>query len=1191
MAKSQQKESAKQTIKSPVHAPRVADAISSSDGEDDFPVRAVKARRLVARKEKSASPRTSRSTTPRSRHSSPGLFFTPDASPVTSKGSKSVPRADNSAGSPQRATNTDLEARVKRIRAERQAKQKEAREQARLNKLASKGTHDDSDDGPDSDPDGATGKLLTQSSRPTRKAGKKAMEEMIREQEKIRRNMQLTHQAKTKKRYGAKDLLSRFNFASEAAPIVLPTPEASYAMMSSDVEGNQESDTPPTSPPSQEDTAEKPHREASPETPLITPEVQEKENLVPVLEPTSPAVQKVDKGKGRALEFQHVPVNPLVPNAQPLLVRNALLKPKKPTAVEMVELSDSDDDAKAIQSKSRFPVFDRLPEKSKKESSSLLHLRHLAHLTSPKRKVKGKVSLNSTELQWSLQQKARQQAHEAREEKIEELRARGIHIETEEEREKFQLEIEDLAGRLQKAREEDMKLGKLERDEAKKNGETIDGLVSSDESEDEDYVGSEVEEAGDAEEGEDEEDADVELSGSEEEMDEEETVDPEGLVDMEADEDMDDDTVNAPVRSRAVRKSRNVVLDDDDEEGEIARPSTPKATPTQMATQDDPMAAFGFGKGGVDISLTQAFAGTMADLESDSQAAHPLDKLPEQDSMDFLRSLPDTQPAAFFRPTTDFLVPNSQTQEDTQNGGMSELHLGISQLIENSPVFSRTQMSDVPEPTQDAGFELSRSPAGIAPSSSTVDTIMMSVLESPVVQRKGRLQRRAAKLSDIDDDNMSAYSGDSDHEVSQKAKDAFLALKKGAKKQRKIDNFNKKTSWARDAIEEQAEESEDEYAGIGGASDEDSGEEDEELAKMIDQNDVHVDERQLAQFYADKERGEDERNINQLYKDIMNGNLRKRNGGGDAFDMSDSDDEAEQRRRKKQLEFKKMTAALISDDRIGKLAQNPKQAAFFKTLADHTEDPDYDFLNAPDMMEVDDSQTSESKDETGESSTIHIPDSQPTEPAAPTVNPLKRKSLESDSQKENRPPPNLRRTAASEGFARKPMTIADIQHSVSELLEDPGMHMVPESQYSSDSDLEVEPPVKLTRQPIIDRLSRTNTSSSISSTTSATTSANMAFHAPTSSAHQPGFRVPSLVRRATSNISTVSTGSSGASTPTEGVRRGGTGKSNIHAQAREAERRAKMEKVEGRRKEGLKKKIGALRKGRSILGGLDGGFE
>jgi mediator of replication checkpoint protein 1 len=353
-------------------------------------------------------------------------------------------------------------------------------------------------------------------------------------------------------------------------------------------------------------------------------------------------------------------------------------------------------------------------------------------------------------------------------------------------------------------------------------------------------------------------------------------------------------------------------------------------------------------------------------------------------------------------------------------------------------------------------------------------------------------------------------------------------------------------------------------------------------------------------FRSEKAKKEDEQNLNQLYKDVMNGGLRKRHAAG-AFDVSDSEDESEQRRRKKQAQFRQMTKALISDEKIASVANNPKKSAFFNTLADHFEDPEYDldFLETPamglDNEDVSQSQSQPEEGQEGQDRTTEptIPDSQIASTTA-VINPLKRKS--SDSQeKENRPPPHLRRTAASDTFIRKPITIADIQHSVSELLDDPRV-VVPDSQFSdSESELEIEDaPAAIkaaARKPraVIDRLTLSRTASI--EVNDAAAAGNMAFHAPGAGAHQPGFKVPSLIRRATSNLSLVSTTSSGTSTPTEGPRRGGGARSNIHAQAREAERRAAVEKVERRRKEHLKKKVGIARGKRSVLGCLDGGFE
>ncbi|KAH9864131.1 hypothetical protein J1614_010065 [Plenodomus biglobosus] len=344
---------------------------------------------------------------------------------------------------------------------------------------------------------------------------------------------------------------------------------------------------------------------------------------------------------------------------------------------------------------------------------------------------------------------------------------------------------------------------------------------------------------------------------------------------------------------------------------------------------------------------------------------------------------------------------------------------------------------------------------------------------------------------------------------------------------------------------------------------------------------------------SDEAKKEDEKNIANLYKKIQTGGLR-RHAGGPGFDMSDSEDEAEMRQRKKRAAFQQQTRALLADDRVKALHDDQKKKAFFNSLADFADEGDYDFLDMPADMGIDgtDSQSQETPKE-GEDTDEVIPDSQATDSVAMPApfNPLKRKSPES-SQKENRPPPNMRRTAATDNMARKPITLADVQNSVSELLDDPRV-VIPDSQ-SWDSEDEDDTPIPnaASRKPIVDRLSLSR-QSTMEETASG--EANLAFHAPSRSAAIPGFRVPSLIRKATSNLSTTSQRSSGAGTPAEGVRRGGTGKSNIHAQAREAERREMLERKEGKRKEALRKKVegGRKRAGgmRSVLGDLGGGFE
>lgn len=1200
-----------------------------TSGEEEFPIQASRFRRQAKRKSKSPTPRSSPSSTPPSRGSSPGLFVSPRAtSPTRLNPLKQATVADSDSDAlPNPVHNARFQELVARKRAERKAQEEEKLKLEALSARSRRSERVDSD----SDEDGEAGRRLTQQARPTRKASKKALEELSRETQRMNRNMQLAHQAKTKKKITTKDLFARFNFRQEDAGVVI-CPEgvqennASSVLASSDVEGQHEHDTPPTSPPSQDGHSVK-EVEGSAVLPAAAGNIDINEELPNWGEIQDEFIKRVDKGKGRAVESQHIPINPrVVQTTRSVFARNVrVVLPNKSLSKE-IDL-DSDEDLQIVKTKSRFPVFDHLPKEKNKDSRSLLTLRALAHLVSPgKQRQNGRISMNPVELQASLQRRARQQAQIEREEKLNELRARGVLILTEEEREKDQLELENL---LERARKEAMELAKKEKGDAKKDGkgDAEQGFMDSEDEEDGDWEGSDDEDV--------EDDGGVELSGSEEEVqvteelegegsDEEsvdededanETMEFSGLFNREAEEDgeedseqdnrnaneeaSDEETIPVPVRQHTLNRPRHVIDEDDSDDG------SQKSKPSQ-STLDDGMAAFGFDNANAtSLGLTQMFAGTIANLQSQSQSAGGLNDDSEQDSLTFLRNVPMATLPDFdtiiANTSQDFIVPNSQVstsqqKDESTTAAEPPISLDLSQFKSQSQTtFSHTQLSDIPEPTQDVGFELSRSPAGLVAPLSTIDTVIMAVTESPIAKKRGRLLRRREAipvLSDVDEDEAAPSldsGGDDEFEISA---NAFDVMRKAARKPPLVDDFDKKKSEAKGMVEEQAEESEDEYAGLGGQSDDESGGElDEEVAKMIDEGEVHVDERKIAAFYADKERADDEKRIDKLYKDITNGGLRRKRGND--FELSDSDDDAEQRRRRKQKEFAKMRKALLEDESIGKIAQNPKKSAFLRAIEDRDDDPDLDFLGAPGFQfEVEGSESTES---------VSVPDSQQVATTTATIaqpNPLKRKHISTNSQeKENRPPLRLRRTTTND-TARKPVSLAEIRDSVSFLIDEP--HAIPESQFSASESEDEDNRARHApaHRAIIDRLSLSRETSSINS--SAESSGALAFHAPSAVSHQPGFRVPSLIRRATSNLSaktstTNSTTSSGTTAPVEGtgVRRGGSGKSNIHYQAREAERRAALEKAEERRREKVRKRVvkGSSRSVLGVLGVGDGGFE
>jgi mediator of replication checkpoint protein 1 len=892
--------------------------------------------------------------TPQKEPDSPGLFVSSRReTPATSRGQKFPHASDSDSDALPSITSARFQELVAKKRAERKAREEEKAktaeakraalsERSRKKKPSEKNREEEEDDDSDAD------RRMTQQSRPARKASKKALEEMNRETQRLARNQQLTYQAKVKRKITTDDLFRKFNFRQQSAsqvPAESSPTRGELVMLdglaSSDNENHTSKDTPPTSPPAARLDDEPEERKSMIEDEYVIhtgPDANASQSGddLPSIEQLL-SRRQLNKGKAPIRNSDPTP-SPAVHSAAPRpkapkTIRVLTAKPKARSA----QLSDSDDDLEIVDAKkSRFAVFDQMPAKKAAEHASLLNLRALAHLKSPgKARPKGRQSLTTGELQLKLAQQARQQAISMKQEKIKELRAKGIVIQTDEEREKEQLELENL---LEKARQEALELAKKEKSAAKRDGETGENVLISDD-EDEEFEASDEEDEDDA-------NSNVEVSGSEEELNEEAEEDdeePSGnpLFDEaadEADDDEDDleeesgviieedgseaeeDAIqNAPAATTRQRQTRKRIIDDDDDDREVGGATIPNATPTQPASTNA-LAAFGFENPKTSpVGLTQMFKGTMADLGSqpmDAQAPQG-----EEDSLDFLRQqFPPTFPDIPSTLTEDSqaFIRDSQLQEES----MVPIDLGLSQFPSHQAnLASPTKVSEI-EPTQDAGFEQTGSVTGKMAPQSTVDTVVMPDAESPILKKKGRLRRLASMVAEFSDneDNVidDVPAKGKDFELST---DAFRALFKGAKKRKQREEFDKKKSGAKNMVAEQAEESEDEYAGLGGASDDDTDSEvDEEVAKMIDETHVDVDVAELAQLFADKDRADDEKRVDKLYRDITTGMLRRKRGA-DLDDLSDSDDEAAERRRRKQLEFARMRKALLEDEHIGKIGK------------------------------------------------------------------------------------------------------------------------------------------------------------------------------------------------------------------------------------------------------------------------------
>ncbi|KAE8374273.1 MRC1-like domain-containing protein [Aspergillus bertholletiae] len=1005
--------------------------------------------------------------------------------------------------------------------------------------------------GDDSEENSDSGRKLSQPARPARKASKKALEEMNRETQRISRSMQLVHQAQTKKKITKESFFARFNFmqpdqqnASGSAPDNSST--TADSQNSSDAEAQKNKATPHTSPilgPSEKPSAGTDIDDASKEVSTEFPILEELIDKAPQQSEQAIVGRVEEQAADKKPEVAEKKKQKKVLTMPPVRVRLSR------DQVARNQKDDSDSDLEIVTSPAkcrRYAVFENLPMRRHQESSTMLKLKALAQLTSPPKKS----SMNYAELSAHLLQQARQQASKERMERIEELRAKGIIIETTDERAAMEDELENL---VEKARKEAEDIARKEKAAAK-------GENGDDEDDDYDFSGSEesVDEADEADEEEEDDSEEGEGNGDGEEevgLFDAEAGEDEGESDEDHPEAMSSEETSLPTqrRKRPIR-----VVSDDEDEPPIPKTPAKMTNPSAVPSVERPHIP-GLPSNDMTMSLTQAFAGTLGDNHLDSPAGStiphslpdPVDGRRDSDSQMIIKDSQEQQ-----LETTDLLAGYAQ----------SEIRVS-----ESPAPRGMSQFSQIPDPTQDAGFVLSPfdpSKRFMSTPTSTVETVLINQNESrnnsPSVERKAKFLRRGRiiELSAIEEQTEGEFEIDAS---------AFDIMKKAVKKKPSVP-YDKTKSKARDVVEEAAEESDDEYAGLGGASDEEDDVENAYDRQMIDDNSGETaDEKQLAALNALHQRNADEKQVAKLLKDITTGALRRRRRGDDELDLDDSDDELLARRREKQREFARMRKALLADEKIGEIAENPKKAAFFKAVEDRDMDDDgLDFL-----------EPEENPESQGESSSQDvIPDSQP-DTTTTGDNKRKRPFEPSAEDINNRPPPHMRRKPAS-AMSKKPATLAEIRETLSFLTETPEYDSFHEDatvddeepDQDIDAEAEDEPPSnsqsteefvvprhpRRTKGPVVDRLALLRQASS-NSATSASSNTRFAFQ--TGSGPDPiGFRPP-LLRRTTTGSSSTSTSSRSdtsrrVSKPASGASVAKKGAVNYYTAAREKEREREL---------------------------------
>ncbi len=916
-----------------------ADQDQEADGDEDVVI--TKPRKLLQRrKQRSVTPEVNAPITSQSpglfvspataREDSPGLFVTPSKPQSPSNG---IAAADDSEDDAELPVNPLKSNRFLKI-LERKRKEREAREAeeaqkhaARLERATSVDFMSDGDEDEGNITDDEGGHKLTQeAARPTRKASKKALEDMNRETQRMSRSLQLAHEAKTKKKVTKASLFERFNFrpaGTAALPVLEPSnssrPSSPVSGHHTDAEA-KDSDTPPSSPPSAEKAAAEstnllqaqPQEAAlAPDSLVAAPGDAENSSLDAVLEEAA-AKRRAEKGKEIAITAPPEEAAPakLDPKRQ-TKSRPGLSVKFKAVMANLVTLDSDDEDLEILPAPKQSRVqdlFTNLPKNSAKESRPLQALRSLAQLDDPDKKpsatrIKGKhakPSLSVGEMQFSLQQKAREQARQERDRRMEVLRAKGIHIQSAEEREQEMAQVEDMVARARKEAEEiqerEREAAKKDR-QAKKDAGELDPLAWDDSEEDDSYEEEEPEElelSGSEEEGEGEDDEDEEEADKEVGLFDEaaESTDDGGSVDA-SDHESEEET-DAPRKPGRGSRKRAVVLSDDEDEERVVEatprpaskffksPSAHNNNSPQVPTSVLRSATKTFipglpiaGAAAGGLGLTQIFAGTMDDSQTGSI---PGDDTSSADPMPSFGLFPDSNFSQTARDNSESMILDSQreVQAETQ-GAKVDLSFSQSQFQGFDSLLQResTQLSEMIEPSQDKGF-MGRTPLvnRFVAISSTMETVLADgraeqeeeVAESPLVKRMGKLRRRNQNAGEpgpepLEDHGIEPMETELEEEefgftTAQKPNTAFNVMRDAAaaeKKRKAQAEFDKAKSKAREMVEEQAEESEDEYAGLGGADGEGSDDDDDASVKeMVDDEtkNTEADERKLAAFYA-----------------------------------------------------------------------------------------------------------------------------------------------------------------------------------------------------------------------------------------------------------------------------------------------------------------------------------------------------
>ncbi|CCH43781.1 Mediator of replication checkpoint protein 1 [Wickerhamomyces ciferrii] len=222
--------------------------------------------------------------------------------------------------------------------------------------------------------------------------------------------------------------------------------------------------------------------------------------------------------------------------------------------------------------------------------------------------------------------------------------------------------------------------------------------------------------------------------------------------------------------------------------------------------------------------------------------------------------------------------------------------------------------------------------------------------ELPVKRHRiKRVVKDDTKESDVEDekeqDAFNEEEEDDDDEEEEeteeerrKRADAIRAEIRRREKEQEDRRLEMKKQGLDKIMENEAEESEDEWQGIGGIDGEKFDEENSEDEKMLDDySKVNLNKEELDKFIAEQENIKDKKLLTKVLKDVDEHFKSKKGDRSLDIEVDGDDDEVIQRYNR--LRNEKMRQRLLENMEVAKLSKDAKAKAFFQSIAEDSQNP------------------------------------------------------------------------------------------------------------------------------------------------------------------------------------------------------------------------------------------------------------